>query len=205
MTLPNLYGLAAQGVLLWAGGLWLARHLPRRWRSKTPLGGMRQLLGAALLLLGSVPLGDTNLLLRLRGLIGDPSLLSTALVVLWIGCPQRLPAPPPRPWALALGLGLGVGLYGPLLLPALPPTLGLYGLGWSQAPLLIASLSLAVTACWAQQPGNRWPPLIGLSLLGWGLGLMESSNEIDALVDPFLVLGLLLSPWAGGKTARAGL
>jgi len=199
MTLPNLYGLAAQGLLVWAGGVWLARRLQGCWRSKTWLGGM------PLLLLASMPRGDTNLLLQLRGLIGDPSLLSTALILLWIGCPQRLPAPPPRRWALALGLGLAAGLYGPLLLPAIPPTLGLYDLGWNQAPLLVASLSLAAAASWALQPGNRWPPLIGLSLLGWGLGLMESSNVIDAVVDPFLVLALLLSPWTAGKAARAGL
>ena len=184
----SLYGLGAQALLLTAALVWVRR------RVSPGLGGRWRLVVAPVLLLAwLLPLGDASLLLRLRGLIGDPSPLTCALLLLWLLRSRHLPQPPGRCGRL-LGLGLFLGLYGPLLLPGLIPSLGLYGLGWSQPGLLLV---VVAAGCWLilrRAPTSGWPPLVGFSLLLWGLGIQESSNLLDALVDPFLVVTLLVAP-----------
>jgi hypothetical protein len=64
-----------------------------------------------------------------------------------------------------------------------------YRLGWGSFGLWGALLALSLL-CWIK--GLRLLPiLVGLALLAWSAGLLESTNLWDYLVDPWLAIGAL--------------
>ncbi|MCZ8256138.1 MAG: hypothetical protein O9327_10780 [Polaromonas sp.] len=85
-----------------------------------------------------------------------------------------------------------------------------YRLGWGSPGLWVALLLLSL-ACWGR--GFRLlPMLIALGLVAWAIGVLESTNLWDYLIDPWLAVGaifqclkvaghLLLARW---KPARGG-
>jgi hypothetical protein len=64
-----------------------------------------------------------------------------------------------------------------------------YRLGWG-SPGLWAVLLLLCLACWSK--GFRLlPMLVGLSLLAWAAGALESTNLWDYLIDPWLAVAAI--------------
>jgi hypothetical protein len=64
-----------------------------------------------------------------------------------------------------------------------------YRLGWG-APGMWAALLVVSLACWGR--GLRLlPMLIALGLLAWAIGVLESTNLWDYLVDPWLAAGAI--------------
>lgn len=143
-------------------------------------------LSAALLMGLWLPWGDAglSLLAYARGVLSDFSVTSVVLSALWMG--QRLGVATPVQRTekqvtyavLVLGAAL---LY--------PTALGLgdwdaYRLGWG-APGLFVSLSLLALSSffigW-----RRLPLLISAAVMAWSLGLLESGNLWDYLIDPWL-------------------
>lgn len=86
-----------------------------------------------------------------------------------------------------------------------------YRLGWGAPGLWVALLVLSL-ACWGR--GLRLlPMLIALGLFAWAIGVLESTNLWDYLIDPWLAVGaifqclkvagsLLVARW---KPARGGV
>lgn len=89
----------------------------------------------------------------------------------------------------------GIGLY--------PSALGwgrfdIYTLGWNFSPLTIAVGALAIGLIWR---GHRFSLVLLGALLAWQLGLMESHNLWDYLVDPVLFL-LSVAAFASKRICR---
>lgn len=164
-------------------------------------------LSAALLMGLWLPWGDAGLplLAYVRGVLSDFSVTSVLLSLLWIG--QRLGVIPPA-WRAEKQVTYAVLMLGAALL--YPTALGLgdwdaYRLGWG-APGFFMSLSLLALSSFLIG-WRRLPLLISAALMAWSLGLLESSNLWDYLIDPWLAcvaiaaslksgLGLLRQPVA---------
>jgi hypothetical protein len=156
-------------------------HLAPAWRR----GAAAVILAAALIPLGGLPLAG-----YLRGVIGDLSVTSLLLLVLYLA--RSLAARDARaPGAAARGrlqltlaavaivfypLALGWGGFDP------------YRLGYGSHGLLVGLLGLAL---WAAARSVALPAAaIALAVLAWSLGWYESPNLWDYLMDP------LLAAWA---------
>jgi hypothetical protein len=64
-----------------------------------------------------------------------------------------------------------------------------YRLGWGSPGLWVALLVLSL-ACWGR--GLRLlPVLIALGLFAWAIGVLESTNLWDYLIDPWLAVGAI--------------
>lgn len=185
MTVDGIaYGLAAQGVLL-AAAVTVGLHASGR----RPGFAVRAMLLVAIVA-ATVPASwpSRDLAERMRGLWGDPSVVTTAVLLAWLLVPRRVPSRPRGTLALA-GLGLLAAL---LYLPVfgVPGTAnGLYRLGWASTWLVAGVAALGVVA-WRNGHGG-WTTALALALAAWSIGLHESDNLWDSLVDPGL-LGFLL-------------
>lgn len=137
------------------------------------------------------------LLAYVRGVSSDLSVTLLALAGLFVA--RRLlgfPALSRREkssvsWVIA---ATAVALY--------PLSLGLgnwdfYRTGWGSFGLLAVLLAVALFS-WAREL-RLLPLLIGLSLLAWSAGLMESANLWDYLLDPWLALAAVF------QCAKAGV
>jgi hypothetical protein len=184
MPLPpftDLLALLGLDLVLCATGLWLWT----RWRGVTPLTSWAVL---ACLVMLWIPAGAAQLplLAYARGVSSD---LSTTLVAL-AGCSlaQRLFNLPAWARRERMAVSQAVALAAALLYPL---ALGwgnwdAYRLGWGSFGML-GGLLVLCAACWVR--GLRLlPALVGLALLAWVGGLMESSNLWDYLMDPWLAL-----------------
>lgn len=139
-----------------------------------------------------LPVGPSHLpmLAYVRGVTSDLSITLVVLACLngW-RCICRLP---PMAWRETMGVNAFVAVAAVFLYPL---ALGwgdwdAYRLGWGSFGLWISLLAIS---------GGAWfsglrvlPVLIGLALLGWAAGLMESSNLWDYLVDPWLAIAALV-------------
>ena len=145
-----------------------------------------------------VPLGAAHLplLAYIRGIISDLSITLVALACLDMG--QRL-------WGVKgvarlekMVLKVTIALSALFLYPT---ALGwgdwdAYRVGWGSYGLWLVLLALCLL-CWIQ--GLRLlPVLVGLSLLAWSAGLMESTNLWDYLMDPWLAMTALFQCLAAG-------
>ena len=139
-----------------------------------------------------VPLGAAQLplLAYVRGISSD---LSTTLVALaCLGLGRRLFGMPAMVWREHLALNGALVLAALLLYPA---ALGwgdwdTYRLGWGSLDMLGALGALSLVF-WIM--GLRLlPGLVGLALLAWVAGWMESGNLWDYLMDPWLTLLALI-------------
>lgn len=134
------------------------------------------------------PAGTAHLplLAYVRGISADMSITLVALAGLFIG--QRLLGwnAPTRRERMAL--------YGTVAAAALflyPLALGwsdwdAYRPGWGSWGMWVALLAVSLL-CWLKSL-RLVPLLIGLALIAWSLGLMESANLWDYLLDPWLAL-----------------
>lgn len=190
MSLHAAYGLAAQGVIV-AAALRVIRL--RLGRAATSPGLAELCLPMLLVLLPS--LGGVTLAGHLRGIWGDPSVVTLGLLLIFMLRPSALPAWPHRSLCVPLTLLVTVPLYLPIFLPIPGFTWDLYAMGlqpWS----LLAAITLAA-AVLHRRAGGPWTALVGLALLAWAGGLMESDNLWDYLADPVLLLAMASAGFTG--------
>ncbi len=192
MTLQAAYGLFAQGVIV-AALIRFVRVLLGRAKSKPH--GAELWIPVMLLLAGAAE--GVSFAGHLRGLWGDPSVISLLILFLFTLQPAWLPGVPRPSTCLALTLLVALPLYAPLLIPIPAVQGGLYELGYRPWPVL-----LALTVGWIllrafQGTDPRWTILIGLSLLAYAGRLMESDNLWDYLVDPGLLLAIAFLGFTG--------
>jgi len=139
----------------------------------------------------------------LRGVFGDPAITTALWLALWLANKAsvgRLALPGPRLQVLATFGLLAVLLY--------PMALGVgawdpYRNGYSPTWLLGVVAVLGLWSWWHR----NWLVLLLLAsaTLAYGLGIKESSNYWDYLLDPFIALycwGALLA--RGWRTLRSG-
>jgi hypothetical protein len=179
--LPDFLALLGIDLALCAAALqWLGRQHSRAPSAKW--------LALACFSLLWIPAGEAHLplLAYVRGISSDVSITLVALAVLLLG--QRLLGWKSLAQREYMALNALVAAAALLLYPL---ALGwgdwdAYRPGWG-APGMWAALMAISLVCWLQ--GLRLVPLlIGLALTAWSLGLMESANLWDYLLDPWLAL-----------------
>ena len=139
-----------------------------------------------------LPAGAAHLplLAYLRGISSDLSMTLVALACL--GLCQRLIGMPAMARRERMALNGAVAVAAALLYPV---ALGwgdwdAYRLGWGSFGMLAVLLALSLVF-WLK--GLRLlPALVGLGLLAWALGLMESTNLWDYLMDPWLAITAMI-------------
>ena len=179
--------------------------LPLRGRSRAMQGAV--LLG--LLALGFVPVQGLPLLAYPRALAPEVSIV-TLLALGWAAL-VRLDLAQPLPANQRVTLRVLFGVLGLFLYPA---ALGLgafdsYQLGFGPRAMLVALGLVALLLLYL----GHWlaTGMLALATLAFGLGLLESENYWDYLLDPFVViycwLALLVSGirrlWSSRGRARA--
>ena len=185
MQLPPLNDLVALlgiDLVLCAAGLRLVSGL----RGNTRWAGWAML---ACFVVFWIPVGVSHLprLAYVRGISSDLSMTLVALACLALG--QRLFGLPSLPRRNEIALS-GVIVMAAVVL--YPTALGwgnwdAYRLGWGSFYLLGVLLALAIIFLFN---GLRLlPALVGLALLAWVAGLMESTNLWDYVIDPWLAVG----------------
>lgn len=133
-----------------------------------------------------IPLGTASIPLAayVRGITSDLSITFIALAVWSMG--RRALGWPTNPTHEQVAVMAAVAVSALFLYPM---SLGLgdwdaYRPGWGSWGMLLALLALCVV-CWVK--GLRvLPALVALALLAWSMGLMESTNLWDYLLDPWL-------------------
>ena len=133
-----------------------------------------------------IPLGDANLpvVAYVRGVTADLSITLVVLAV-WQICRLAL-GRPALPGQEHMAVMAAVAVAALFLYPL---ALGwgdwdAYRPGWGSWGMLLVLLALS-SVCWVY--GLRLlPALVALALLAWSLGLMESGNLWDYVLDPWL-------------------
>lgn len=190
MNAATAYGLFAQGVIVAAA----VRALMLRRQSPWP---MRQAVALAipLLVVLLVPVDGVSIAGHLRGLWGDPSVVTLGVLLLFLLRPAALPTWPDHRLCALLTMLVTLPLYAPLFLPLPMVTWDLYALGL-QPWTLLAALALAAVLL-RRRAGGPWTALVGAALLAWAAGLMESDNLWDYLADPVLLLAMASAGFTG--------
>jgi hypothetical protein len=219
VTLQLTYGLVAQALIA-AAAVRLAAELllPRTSRNGAvpdsgpvrtgeaarareriddlPRGAAWAIMAGPLVLL--VPAGACTIAEHMRGIWGDPSVVTCALLAIFMARPGRLPKRPPRLMCVGLTLLVTVPLFAPLAGVSLPLP-DLYALGWQPYALLVAIAASAVLSALARRWCRTWCIIVAIALLAYSARVMESTNLLDYLADP----GLLLTLAAMGILPRA--
>jgi hypothetical protein len=219
VTLQLTYGLVAQALIA-AAAVRLAAELllPRTSRKgpapesapvrtgqaarareridDLPRGAAWAIMAGPLVLL--VPAGACTIAEHMRGIWGDPSAVTCALLAIFIARPGRLPPRPSRLMCIGLTLLVTVPLYAPLASVQLPLT-DLYAIGWQPHALLMVIAASALLSVLARRWRGTWCIIVAIALLAYSVRIMESTNLLDYLADP----GLLLTLAAMGMLPRA--
>ena len=179
---PGIYYHAVvSGAIAW---LFLLRVADRFNRPKPTLA-VKLGLGAAAAGLCLLPFDGLALWRWLLGVWPNPSLPLAGLVVAALvrrfGGATLL-APRDRRMAWAFGAVVGTGLYLHPMVPGLPDV---YYWGWDGRVAAVGMAGLAISGLIA---GSRLGVLLLAALMAFALGLLESANAWDYLVDPFLWL-----------------
>ncbi|NBX25269.1 MAG: hypothetical protein EBQ99_04370 [Planctomycetes bacterium] len=190
MNVPAMYGLVAQGVIVAA--LVRALRLSLGRASAAPRAAE---LWLPLLLVLLAPVEGVSLAGHLRGLWGDPSVVSLGALLLFLRRPAALPAWPHRYTCALLTLLVTLPLHFTLFLPMPMVTWDLYALGLEPWPVLAAVAMAAIML--RHRAGGPWTALVGMALLAYALGVMESDNLWDYLVDPVLLLAIAFAGFTG--------
>ncbi len=212
MSPPLAYGLIAQAILAAAAVRGLCELLARRGSrqpsgapharapeapraplrsdrqlSDVPRGAIWAMIAAPLVLL--VPAGECSVAEHMRGIWGDPSIVTCAILALFVARPERLPPRPSRVVCAAITLLVTLPLYAPIL-GARWPLPNLYAWGWQPAGLLIATGAAALLLRLVRLWSGTWAAIVGIALLAYAARTMESTNLLDYLADPGLLLTL---------------
>jgi hypothetical protein len=192
MNLHAVYGLFAQGVIV-AALIRLVRILFGKAKAR-PHGG-ELWLPVMVLLAGSAD--GISLAAHVRGIWGDPSVVTLLILFLFTLQPSWLP-PKPRPiTCLVISIPLALLLYAPLFVPIPTVQGGFYALGFEPTRLL-GLIGMAATGLWiARKLDPRWTTIVALALFAYAGRLMESDNLFDYLVDPGLMLAMAFLGFTG--------
>ncbi|MFM8697319.1 MAG: hypothetical protein ACKOF7_01420 [Phycisphaerales bacterium] len=183
MPAADALGLLCQGLAVAA----VVRTALDRLRPGASSSAGTAVAAAAVATMLVVPLGDATLAMQLRAVIGDPAAVTAVLLALAAFAPKRLPARP-RPATLVGFAGVvTLLLWTPVFLGTFPFGFDARATGWRPWPILAAVAILAIAA-WRRR-ADGWVAVVGIALLCWGAGLVESDNLWDALVDPWIVGG----------------
>ena len=175
----DMTGLASSAVAMVA----VAVMLPGIPRIQKPY---RIWLACTVAIVALIPFGGLPLAAYVRGVIGDLSVTSLALLVLAIlnrltGC---RPFDTPARFVLLLLIALAAfGLY--------PLALGIgyfdpYRLGYGNPLFMGVLLVIALAACFRRLPAIALT--IALAVFAWSIGWYESTNLWDYLLDPLLAI-----------------
>ncbi|MFM1831663.1 MAG: hypothetical protein RLZZ558_2003 [Planctomycetota bacterium] len=189
MSVQAIYGLLAQGLIALAA--WQAIRVWRTGRLASP-GPLALLLPAAVLL---VPVGEVPIASHLRGIWGDPSVVTASLLVAFVFRPRWLPPMPGRDLRILITLLVTLPLYLPLFLEIPMSTWDLHGLGWQPFTLLVGVAMSAILL--RRRRSDAWTVIVAVALLAYGADLMESDNLWDYLVDPPLLLAMAFLGFTG--------
>lgn len=135
----------------------------------------------------AVPVAGASPAMHVRAIVGDPAALTATLLALAAFAPGRLPMRPRPGTLVGVACVMGFLFWMPVLAGVSPFGVDAYALGWRPWPLLAAVAVLAALA-WRRR-ADGWIAVVGIALLCWGAGFVESDNLWDALVDPWLVGG----------------
>jgi hypothetical protein len=153
-----------------------------------------------------VPIGPLPLAAYVRGVLGDPSMVTVVLLMRIILQPFLAFEPINGRNRLALQIlaaVAGLALYPPALLGT---RFDLYRIGYAHPSLLGILLFLALGAWFARL--DLVTLCLGLAILGYGLGWQDSKNVWDYVLDPFVSaygLGALFLSATKYLLQRAGL
>lgn len=206
MSAPIVYGLLSQALIAASAVLLLCEAIsPNRSTAGTARGrtgiaiAMAAAAGTAVLL---VPIGECTVAEHMRGVWGDPSAVTALLLATFLVRPLSLPPRPSRGTCLGITLLVTLPLYAPVLGARLPLT-DLYSLGWSPHALLVAIAAGAAALLAAGRFSGRWACIVAGGLVAYAAGLLESSNLIDHLADPGLLVALAALAAAPLTTSRS--
>ena len=194
-----IYGLFAQGVIV-AMIIRFVREIFGR-KNLAPFG-MELWIPAAIVII--VPIAGVSLAGHLRGLWGDPSIVTFLLLFLYTVRPSSLPNRPRVSTCVLVSLFVMLPLYLPLFLlnPNVP--VDLYAIGWHPKWILIAIAVIALGSVMMRRLAPRWTNIIAIALIASSVGLMESDNLWDYLVDPGLLFTIAFLAIAGSITSFLG-
>jgi len=194
-----IYGLFAQGVIV-AMIIRFVREIFGR-KNLAPFG-IELWIPAAIVLI--VPIAGVSLAGHLRGLWGDPSIVTFLLLFLYTVRPSSLPNRPRLSTCVLVSLFVMLPLYLPLFLlnPNVP--VDLYAIGWHPKWILIAIAVIAFVCMMMRRMAPRWTNIIAIALIASSIGLMESDNLWDYLVDPGLLFTIAFLAIAGSITSVLG-
>ncbi len=196
MNMHAIYGLFAQGVIV-AMIIRFVREIFGR-KNLAPFG-IELWMPAAIVLI--VPIAGVSLAGHLRGLWGDPSIVTFLLLFLYTVRPSSLPNRPRLSTCVFVSLFVMLPLYLPLFLlnPNVP--LDLYSYGWKPKWILIAIAVIALGCVMMRRMAPRWTNIIAIALIASSVDLMESDNLWDYLVDPGLLFTIAFLAIAGWITS----
>ena len=199
MNMHAIYGLFAQGVIV-AMIIRFVREIFGR-KNLAPLG-MELWIPAAIVII--VPVAGVSIAGHLRGLWGDPSIVTFLLLFLYTVRPSSLPNRPRVSTCVLVSLFVMLPLYLPLFLlnPNVP--VDLYAIGWHPKWILIAIAVIALGSVMMRRLAPRWTNIIAIALIASSVGLMESDNLWDYLVDPGLLFTIAFLAIAGSITSFLG-
>ena len=194
-----IYGLFAQGVIV-AMIIRFVREIFGR-KNLAPFG-MELWIPAAIVII--VPVAGVSIAGHLRGLWGDPSIVTFLLLFLYTVRPSSLPNRPRVSTCVLVSLFVMLPLYLPLFLlnPNVP--VDLYSYGWKPKWILIAIAVIALGSVMMRRLAPRWTNIIAIALIASSVGLMESDNLWDYLVDPGLLFTIAFLAIAGSITSFLG-
>ena len=170
-------------------------------KNLAPLG-MELWIPAAIVII--VPVAGVSIAGHLRGLWGDPSIVTFLLLFLYTVRPSSLPNRPRLSTCVLVSLFVMLPLYLPLFLlnPNVP--VDLYAIGWHPKWILIAIAVIALGSVMMRRMAPRWTNIIAIGLISSSVGLMESDNLWDYLVDPGLLFTIAFLAIAGSITSFLG-
>ena len=194
-----IYGLFAQGVIV-AMIIRFVREIFGR-KNLAPFG-MELWIPAAIVII--VPVAGVSIAGHLRGLWGDPSIVTFLLLFLYTVRPSSLPNRPRISTCVLVSLFVMLPLYLPLFLlnPNVP--VDLYSYGWKPKWILIAIAVIALGSVMMRRMAPRWTNIIAIALIASSVGLMESDNLWDYLVDPGLLFTIAFLAIVGSITSFLG-
>ena len=194
-----IYGLFAQGVIV-AMIIRFVREIFGR-KNLAPFG-IELWIPAAIVII--VPVAGVSIAGHLRGLWGDPSIVTFLLLFLYTVRPSSLPNRPRVSTCVLVSLFVMLPLYLPLFLlnPNVP--VDFYSYGWKPKWILIAIAVIALGSVMMRRLAPRWTNIIAIGLISSSVGLMESDNLWDYLVDPGLLFTIAFLAIAGSITSFLG-
>lgn len=182
-TLTTWVGMLGQCLVAGAIGRFIRERISAR-----PLAALGPESWVPVLIVLLVPVDGLVLAGHLRGLWGDLSITTMAILLLYIAAPGALPRRPAIAWRYALVFLVAVPLYGAQFLPIPMMQRDAYELGWEPQPLLALIALAAASAALARRWCSRWALVAAAAMGGYALGFLESSNLWDYLVDPLFLL-----------------